>query len=131
MSIFGALDTAATGVQLGRFWMDATSDNIANLNTVRPAGQEPFHARLVIARSRPGTSGVEVARVADRDGQPQVAYDPTHPFADADGNVTRPDVDMSQEMTNVLMATRLYQSNLSVIKSTQDMWAAALQVARR
>lgn len=131
MSMFGALDTAATGVQLGRFWMDATSDNIANLNTVRPAGQEPFHARLVVAASRPGVEGVRVARVLDRGGDPVVTHDPSHPFADANGNVTRPDVDMSEEMTHVLMANRLYQANLSVIKSAQDMWGAALQVSRR
>ena len=30
-------------------------DNVANINTVRPAGQEPYRAQLVVARSLPGT----------------------------------------------------------------------------
>ena len=59
--MFGALDAAATGVTLGRTWMDVVSDNVANLNTVRPAGEEPFRAKLVLAQSRPGTDGVSVA----------------------------------------------------------------------
>jgi flagellar basal-body rod protein FlgC len=50
MSMFGALETASTGVTLGRTWMDAVSDNIANLNTVRRGGEEPFRARLIVAQ---------------------------------------------------------------------------------
>ena len=58
MSMFGALDAAASGVSLGQTWMDTIGDNVANLNTVRPAGQEPYRAQLVVARSLPGTQGV-------------------------------------------------------------------------
>ena len=52
MSMFGALDTAASGVGLGRVWMDVIADNVANVNTVRPAGEEPFRASTVVAQSQ-------------------------------------------------------------------------------
>src|SRR3712207_8570075 len=38
--MFGALDAASSGVTLGRTWIDATSDNVANVNTVRPRSEE-------------------------------------------------------------------------------------------
>lgn len=127
--MFGALDTASTGVLLGRAWMDTISDNVANVNTVRPAGQEPFRARNVVARSLDGR-GVGVAAVVEQAGPPEVAFDPDNPLADADGYVTRPKVDLSEEMTRMLMAGRLYQANLSVMQQARDAYTAALQIGR-
>lgn len=130
MSMFGALDTAATGVALGRTWMDAISDNVANVNTVRPGGQAPFRAEEVVAQSLPGTGGVTVAAIEQKSGTPQVVYDPQNPLADKNGNVTQPVVDMSEEMTNMLVATRLYQANLNVMSQAKEAYQAALQIGK-
>ncbi len=81
-------------------------------------------------RRLPGTEGVGVAGVVEQGGAPEVAYDPDNPLADARGYVTRPKVDLSQEMTNMLMATRLYQANLSVMQQARDSYQAALQNGR-
>jgi|SRR3954451_6589689 flagellar basal-body rod protein FlgC len=130
MGMFGALDAASSGVALGRTWMDAISDNVANINTVRPGGQAPFRAKEVVAQSLPGTSGVTVAAIEEKSGTPQVVYDPQNPLADANGNVTRPVVDMSEEMTNMLVATRLYQANLNVMSQAKEVYQAALQIGK-
>src|SRR2546423_15691276 len=119
MGMFSTLDTAVTGAATGQTWLNAISDNVANSNTVRPAGEEPFRARLVVARSlgQPGEigTGVGVESVELNQSQPQTVYDPDNPLADEKGNVTRPVVDMSEEMTNLVMAQRFYQVNLSVL----------------
>jgi flagellar basal-body rod protein FlgC len=130
MAMFGALDAASSGVTLGRVWMDASSDNVANVNTVRPAGEEPFRARLVVARSRTGTQGVDVERVGLRAGPPDVVYDPENPLADTAGYVTRPKVDLTEEMTNIMMASRLYQANLSVLQQARDSYQQALRIGQ-
>ncbi len=131
MGMFGALDAASSGVTLGRTWMDATSDNVANLNTVRPSGEEPFRARLVVARARDGQEGVTVERLARKAGPPEVVYDPENPLADEQGYVTRPKVDLTEEMTNILMANRLYQANLSVMKQARDSYSQALRIGQQ
>lgn len=130
MSMFGALDTAHTGVSMGRTWMDAVSDNIANLNTVRPAGQEPFRAKLVLAQSRAGQGGVAVAGIREKAGEPAVAYDPDNPLADDGGYVTRPHVDLSEEMTHMLVSQRLYQANLSAMQTARESYQQALQIGK-
>lgn len=127
--MFGALDTAASGVTLGRVWMDAISDNVANVNTVRPDGEEPYRARQVVASSVSGR-GVAVTGMVEKGGAPEVVYDPDNPLAGADGYVTRPKVDLSEEMTNMLMATRLYQANLSVAQQAREAYTTALQIGR-
>jgi flagellar basal-body rod protein FlgC len=130
MGMFGALDAASSGVSLGQRWIDASSDNVANINTVRPAGEEPFRARLVVARSRAGTQGVDVERITVRGGAPEVVYDPENPLADPGGYVTRPQVDLTEEMTNIMMASRLYQANLSVMQQARDSYQQALKIGQ-
>ena len=51
MGMFSALDTSASGTKVSRIWLDAISDNVANVNTVRPFEEDPFRARLVMAQS--------------------------------------------------------------------------------
>ena len=130
MSMFGAMDAASSGVSLGQQWMDTISDNVANINTVRPAGQAPYRAQQGIARSRPGTGGVETAGMAQEGGQPEVVYDPENPLADGKGYVTRPVVDLGTEMTNMIVAQRLYQANLSVMTSAKEAYQAALGIGK-
>lgn len=128
--MFGAIDAAASGVGLGRVWMDTIADNVANVNTVRPAGEEPFRAAQVVAESVGDQGGVRVAGLAAKGGTPEVTYDPTNPLADAQGYVTRPQVDLSEEMTNMLIANRLYDANLSVMQQARDSYQAALQIGK-
>ena len=128
--MFGALDAASSGVNLGKTMMDVIADNVANANTVRPAGQAPFRASLVVAQARTGTDGVDVSGVVEQAGPPDVVYDPENPLADAGGYVTRPKVDMTEEMTNMMMASRLYQANLNVMQQARDSYAQALRIGQ-
>jgi flagellar basal-body rod protein FlgC len=135
MGMFGAIEAASSGATVSRFWIDAIADNVANLNTIRPAGEDPFRSRLVIARTVTDADGqgrgVQVAGIALKGGDPVQVWDPSHPYADANGMVTRPNVDMTEEMTNLLLAQRTYQINLAVIDRARDAYMAALQIGRR
>ena len=62
--------------------MDAISDNIANMNTVRPGGQAPFRAEEVVAQSLPGTQGVTVAGIEQKSGDAAGRLRPPNPLAD-------------------------------------------------
>lgn len=134
MGMFGALDTAVTGVNVSGTWLETIAGNVANLNTVRPAGEEPFRASLLEVQSVQGANGagtgVRVNRVLQKNGEPTVAYDPESPLADENGNVTRPVVDMAEEMTNMLIAQRAYQANLSVMDRVRDSYLKALEIGR-
>ena len=132
--LFNSLDIAMSGAIVSRTWMDAISDNVANVNTVRPADEEPFRARLIVARSErtaDGTPrGVEVDSVLLSGGDPALVYDPNHPFADENGLVTRPVVDLGQQMTDLVLASRSYEANLSVIDRVRDTYMAALRIGQ-
>ena len=132
-AVFEALSVNGTGMNVHQRWMDALSDNIANINTVRPTSEEAFRARYVVAQAvedgRTG-AGVRVADVALGNAEGRLAYQPDHPLADARGYVRLPDIDMGEQMTDLIMAQRGYQANLSSLDRVRASYQAAIQMGR-
>ena len=62
--------------------------------------------------------------------QGRIVNDPDNPLADANGNVRAPDMDMSSQMTQLVMAQRGYQASVQVTKNAQETYASALQIGR-
>lgn len=136
MSIFSSIDIGRTGVGFAHHWMDVIAHNMANLNTVRAGDQEPFRARLLVARERgadlaPDGSGVRAGGVVEDASDPARVTDPGHPLADADGTVVMPVVDLAGQMTDLLIANRTYQANLKAISTGQEAYQAALRIGQR
>lgn len=143
MGMFSALDSSSSGAKVSRIWLDAISDNVANVNTVRPYDEEPFRARLVVAQAYENgdNRGAEVAGILDSPEDYELVWDPDNPLAgkspdpvtglggdDRPGYVKRPVVDLSVEMTNMLIAQRSYQANLSVMDRMRDAYKSALSI---
>jgi len=59
-----------------------------------------------------------------------MAYQPDHPDANEEGYVAYPNVNLVREMTDMLVASRAYEANLSVVTTARDMWNGALEVMR-
>jgi flagellar basal-body rod protein FlgC len=134
MGLFDIFSISGSGVGLNRAWMDAISDNISNVNTVRRTSETAFQARYVVAQSTDvtgtGGGGVEVAGIALGSPEGLLVSDPSNPLADANGMVRRPDIDLGDQMTQLIQAQRGYQANLAVVQRATDAYTAALQVGR-
>lgn len=131
--MFDALGISGSGMHVHQTWMDAISDNIANVNTVRPAGQPAFQARYVVAQAveNGGTgAGVQVGGIQLGSAAGQLVYSPGDPNADAKGYVRRPDIDLGEQMTTMIMAERGYQANAANLDRVRATYQAALQMGR-
>jgi flagellar basal-body rod protein FlgC len=132
--IFGALGIAGTGLTVYRKWLDAASDNIANMNNVTSTSREAFQARYVIAQAVDygrGTEGVQVGgAVFSGKTQGKLVYEPGHPLADEDGNVRYPDINLGDQMGNLIMAQRGYEANLAVVDRARDAYQSAIQLGK-
>ena len=134
MAVFDTLGIAGSILLVHRKWMDAVSDNMANLNTVNPYEAEPFRERLIVAQAvgyGSGEGGVRVAR-AEFGGDPEgrIVYEPDHPLANEEGYVRYPDIDMGDQMVALMMAQRGYQANLAVVERATSAYQAALQLGK-
>ena len=127
---FDAIGIAATGLTTHRKWLDAVSDNIANANNVSGTDGSAFQARYVVAQEGAGNSGVYVAGAQYGDAEGRLVYQPDHPLADAGGYVRYPDIDMSEQMSNLILAQRGYEANAAVVDRAKSTYEAALQIGR-
>ena len=134
MAIFDTLGIAGSSLLVHRKWMDAVSDNMANMNTVNPYEQEPFRERLIVAQAvdyGSGEGGVRVARAEFGSAEGRIVYEPDHPMANEEGYVRYPDIDMGDQMVALMMAQRGYQANLAVVERATSAYQAALQLGKR
>ena len=127
---FDAIGIAGTGLTLHRHWLDAISDNLANINTAKPTNGAAFQARYVMAQEGEGVSGVYVAGAAYGSAEGRMVYEPDNPVADANGYVRYPDIDLSEQMGSLIMAQRGYQANAAVVDRAKETYQAALQIGR-
>jgi flagellar basal-body rod protein FlgC len=130
MPIFDSIGIASTGATTYRKWLDAVSDNIANMNDATRTSAAAFQQRYVIARPAADGHGVQVGGIALGSAKGRVVYEPNNPLADKDGNVRYPDIDLGDQMGQLIMAQRGYQANLSVVDRAKDAYQAALQLGR-
>ncbi|PZM97416.1 MAG: flagellar basal-body rod protein FlgC [Actinobacteria bacterium] len=129
MTLFSAIGIAGTGVTVHRKWLDAISDNIANINNASPTDGEAFRARYVIAQEALDGNGAQVGGVV-LGPEGRIVYEPDHPLADEQGYVQYPNIDLAGQMTQLIMAQRGYQANLAVVDRARDAYLAAIQLGR-
>jgi flagellar basal-body rod protein FlgC len=133
MALFGAIGIAGTGVTVYRKWLDAVSDNIANMDNAAPTSGNAFQARYVQAQAvnyGSGEGGVQVGGVSLGKAEGRLVYEPENPIADANGYVRYPDIDLSTQMSQMMMAQRGYEANLAVVDRAKGAYEAALQLGR-
>jgi flagellar basal-body rod protein FlgC len=131
--MFEALHIAGSGMGVHKTWMNAISDNLANMNDVTSTSEDAFRARYVVAQAVEdgGTgAGVAVAGVELGSNNGRLVYNPQHPLADANGLVRMPDIDMGEQMSTMIMAQRGYQANISQLQRVQASYQAAINMGR-
>jgi flagellar basal-body rod protein FlgC len=130
MSTFNAIGVAGTGVTVYRKWLDAVSDNIANIDNVSRTSDKAFQARYVQAQEAADGNGAQVGGITLGSAEGIIVHDPDNPLADSAGNVRHADIDLSSQMAQMMMAQRAYQANLSVVDRAKESYTAAINLGK-
>lgn len=128
---FDAIGIAGSGLTAHRVWLDALSDNIANINTATATDDDAFQARYVAVAAADAPGGVQVSGVVYGDAEGRLVHEPDNPLADADGYVRYPDIDLGEQMSHLILAQRGYQASAAVVDRARTTYEAALQIGRR
>lgn len=131
------LDINRSALVAQRERLNVISGNIANANTTRNSqGEiEPFQRRYVefFSESSHGKGEGQVGfRVhIDQSSEPKLVHDPGHPDADPDtGYVKMPNINVMNEFTDAVLASRAYEANIASIQMTRQMADQTLQLLR-
>jgi flagellar basal-body rod protein FlgC len=125
-----AIAIASSALTTHRKWLDAISDNLANINTATSTSGPAFQARYVRVTEGAGISGVNVTGVEYGSAEGKLTYDPDNPLADKDGNVRMPDIDLASQMGYMIMAQRGYEANAAIVDRAKSTYEAALQIGK-
>lgn len=133
--LFNPLDVSASALTAQRLRMDLIAGNIANANTPAQPGQTPFQRRLAILQTvtsptDPAGNGVEVTQIAADPTPPTKTYDPTNPLADKQGYVSYPSISATQEMVDLVEASRAYESSATVMDATKTEASRTIDLLR-
>ncbi|MEQ1767576.1 MAG: flagellar basal body rod protein FlgC, partial [Methylotenera sp.] len=61
----------------------------------------------------------------------KVVYDPKHPLANEKGYVTMPNVNVTEEMVNMISASRAYQNNVETMNAAKTMLLKTLTIGQQ
>lgn len=125
------VDIAVSGMRAQSLRLNLIAGNIANAETTRTAGGEPYRRRDVVLRAsgdEPG--GVTVLNIAKDSSAFRQVLMPGHPDADAEGFVQMPNVDLPVEMMNMVTASRAYQANVAILHRYQEMVETTVELLR-
>ncbi|MHC3127247.1 flagellar basal-body rod protein FlgC [Brevundimonas sp. GN22] len=128
------MGVAASALRAQQSRMRVIAENIANANSTSPvAGGDPYRRQMPVfqARDLNGSTGVVLADVRPDQSDFKLEYDPSHPAANAEGYVRRPNVDTLVEAMDMREAQRAYEANLNVIETARVMESRTLDIIKR
>ena len=143
MSLFNVFDLTGTGMSAQSVRLNTTASNIANADSVSSSADQTYRARHPVfaaamqeaaagQSSKDGSGvGVDVLGIVESDKPLNVEYSPSHPMADKDGFIYKPNVNVIEEMTNMISASRSYQTNVQLAESAKNMLNKTLQLGQR
>ena len=137
MSLYRVFDIAGTGLTAQALRLNTTASNIANAESVSSnldttyRGRHPvFAAEFDNAMSEQG-AGVKVLGVVESDAPLNKEYNPSHPLADENGFIYKPNVNVMEEMANMISASRSYDANVQVADAAKQMLSRTLTLGQR
>ncbi|HEX2731334.1 MAG TPA: flagellar basal body rod protein FlgC [Polyangiaceae bacterium] len=142
LSVFSALEVAASGLSAQRVRMNTIASNLANARTTRTEQGGPYRrqdpvfevANLERANGpsllERGASLVRVREIREDTRPGVMSYEPSHPDANPDGYVEYPNVNAVEEMVNMITASRAYEAGVTSIETIKGMARSALDIGR-
>ncbi|MGH9919155.1 MAG: flagellar basal body rod protein FlgC, partial [Nitrososphaerales archaeon] len=124
--------------------LNTIASNLANADSVTGSAATVYKARHPVFQAirdavasfgshlstddQGADSAVRVAGIVESNSPPMVTHDPGNPLADANGNVYSPNVNVIEEMTDMISASRAYQDNVEVMNTSKDLMLATLKL---
>ncbi len=144
MSMLSSLDITGSALTAERFRMNVILQNLANIETTRTAEGTPYRRRQVVFTEKPidfqnmleterlrrGEGGVHVTKVVESDRDFIPVYDPSHPDANEEGYVLKPNVNRTEEQIDLMAASRAYEANLTALNVIKATALKALEIGK-
>jgi len=112
--------------------MNAAASNMANAGSVAGSEQEAYRALRPVFAEQLGQvqslRGVTVQAVQRSDAAPTKVHQPGHPLADENGDVWMSAVDETEEMIEMLEASRQYRNMVEALSTAKQLMLETMRM---
>lgn len=144
MGLNTIFDIAGSGMNAQSLRLNTTASNVANANAASSSSDQVYRARHPVfsavnkqameaqfaSDKLSPSAGVEVKGIVESDAPLARRFEPHHPEADEEGYVFYPNVNVVEEMTNMISASRSFQVNVEVMNSAKQMLQRVLSLGQ-
>ena len=139
MSLFDAMNIAASSLTAQTAKINTVAQNLANAETVASSPEETYTAQAPLFRALlegqidPNDAtqmGVVVDGIVEVGGPANQEFNPEHPLADDDGYIYRPDINPVTEMADLMQASRSFQNSIEAINTAKQLALRTLTLGK-
>ena len=140
MSFRSIAEIAGSAMTAQSIRLNTVASNLANANTAASTEAETYHARKPVfatvfdhdAFSNDPIAGasVQVLDVVKSTEPTREVYEPDNPVANEKGMVFYPNVNSVAEMTDMMSASRAFETNVEVLTRVKSMQDAVLKMGQ-
>lgn len=146
MSLGNIFDISGSGMNAQSIRLNTTASNLANAQSVSSSIDETYRARKPIFQNihtdildrslvpvdleHDVGKGVKVAAIVEKDTPLEMRYEPSHPFANEEGYVFYPNVNVVEEMADMMSAQRSFTINVEVFNTAKTLMQKTLTLGQ-
>lgn len=133
MSFDSIAAIAGSGMNAQTVRLNTIASNLANAQSAAGSEGEVYRARKPVFAALMDEGGgagsrVQVLDVVESDEPVRKLHEPEHPLANAQGDVFYPNVNPVAEMTDMMSASRAFETSVEVLTRTRAMQMAVLRL---
>ena len=128
MSLFQVFDISASAMSAQSVRLNTIASNLANAGVVGSSPEDTYHSRHPVFATAFDTFmtnqsavGVRVDGILESTVEPRKEFSPGHPMANEEGFIYLSNVNTVAEMTNMISASRSYQSSVEAMNTTKQL----------
>ena len=142
MSSFKVFDIAGSGMSAESVRLNTVASNLANADSVSGDPTQVYQAKHPVFQSvqalgaaasqmeEQASASVRVLGIANNTAAPESRYDPSNPLANSEGYVYSSNVNVVEEMTDMISASRSYQNNVEVMNTARNLMLDTLKLGQ-
>lgn len=149
MGLMNIFDISGSAMSAQSIRLNTTASNMANADNAAGSAEQVYRGRRPVFAtvsasalrqvnngfaqpdfSDNGSVGVRIAGIVQDEREVQARYEPQHPLADAEGFVYYPNVNVVEEMSDMISASRSFQANVEVMNAARSMMQRVLNMGR-
>jgi len=136
MALFSIFEVGGSALNAQNVRLNTIASNMANAGSVAGSAEQAYKSRQPVFASvynqelfgNDAQLPVRVTGIVESQAENPKRYEPDNPMADEQGYVWQSNVNIIDEMTNMMVASRNYENSIEMLNTTKELLLSTLRL---